>query len=319
MRRSIALFSAILLGSSLLVGGTAAASDGTTCHPTGTGLTAKVVNEDVVGDTIDVEDCDVGAFFDEAGTVSNATFVQPDDDPAPNVQYLVRVEGAQVDVSNSTFDVTDDYQHQIVDIGYLDGASGTIANNTLTGFKRAGILLDGTGTSGTVRDNELTGVGPKDTGWAENGIQVSRGAGGVVRDNDVTDHWWDKRDFCSSGVIVFGADNVTVGHNTVKASDCGIILAGDGNESVRNHIVVHHRNADTVGFLGVGVFGDENDVLKNNIRSHPTHSADTGIFVQGDGNVVQRNIVNGFEEGVVVVGDGEESNNVATPAGSQAP
>lgn len=303
----------LVLGISMALGvmPAATASDGD-CHATGTGLTAKVVNEDVVGETIDVGDCDIGAFFNTDGEVTDSTFVQPDANPASDVQYGVLVDGADVDVTESEFSVIDSYNHQFIQIGYRDGASGEASDNDLSGFKRAGILADGDGTDVTIHGNRLEGVGPKDTGWAENGIQVSRGATASVTDNVSRDHWWDNRNFCSSGVIVFDSNDVTVTGNDVRGNDCGAVLVGDGSEARGNHIEVHHNEADTLGFYGVLIVGDGNAVEDNNIRSHPRRSADVGVRISGEDNIVDGNFIHGFVEATDGDADGE---NLTTPAG----
>lgn len=310
MRRVWMLVLAISMALAVMPAATASDGD---CQDTGTGLTAKVVNEDVVGETIDVGDCDVGAFFNTNGEVTDSTFVQPDANPAPDVQHGVLVDDADVDVTESEFSVIDSYNEEFIQIGYRDGASGEASDNELSGFKRAGILADGDGTDVTIHGNRVEGVGPKDTGWAENGIQVSRGATASVTDNVSRDHWWDTRDSCSSGIIVFKSDNVTVTGNDVRGNDCGTVLWGDGSEARGNHLEVYHDKAETLGFYGVLIVGDGNAVEDNNIRSHPDRSADVGVGIFGEDNIVDGNFIHGFTEAIVGDEDGE---NVTTPAGS---
>lgn len=249
------------------------------CVPTGTGLTAKVVNQDVTGGTIDVGSCDVGAFFDTDGSVQGATFVQPDENAGSGVQYAVLVEGASVNVRRSSVDVVDSYARQFIGIGYRDGATGTIADNTLTGFHRVGILVDGAGSSATVRGNAVTGVGEKSTGWAENGIQVSRGAGATVIDNRVENHWWNLDNFSSAGVIVYGSDQVTVRGNELAGNDLSIALLGDRNVAVRNEIAATAPDGSRDGVFHYGAFvsGENNALVHNDFRT--TTDADIGVFV----------------------------------------
>lgn len=292
------------------------------CQPTGTGLTAVVVNQDVIGQTVIIGDCDVGAFFDEDGhVVRDATFEQPDASPDPDRQSLVRVEGADLEVRDSEFDVNPDYGDQIVHVGYRDGATGEVVGNTLTGRKRAGILLDGGGTVAAIVRNELTGVGPTESGWAENGIQVSRGATSAsVRQNVVRDHWWTGG-FCSSGIIVFKSDDVPVTNNQVFGSDCGVVLWGDGNDGSRNDIEVRHSDTADDGFVGVLVVGDQNSVQENVIRSDPTNPANYGILDAGTNTTISNNVINGFRDNLGVGDDDDvvdDDGNVVTPAGEVA-
>lgn len=252
------------------------------CEPTGTGLTAKVVNRDVVGDTVDVGSCDVGAFFSESGRVRGAAFVQPDTDAnsGNGVQYAVlAVDGARVDVRGSSVAVTDDYARQFIGIGLRDGARGTIADNTVTGFHRVGILLEGAGTAATVRRNVVTGIGEKTSGWAENGIQVSGGARGTLVDNEVADHWWDENDFLSAGVIVIQADGVTLRGNRLAGNDAGMVLFGDRHKAVRNRLRATAPDGQREGTLHYGalVSGRNNALVHNDFRTGT--AADVGIYV----------------------------------------
>lgn len=291
-------------------GPTAAVVDGdaVSCQSTGTGLTAALVNEDVVGRTVDVGACDVGAFFDEDGVVRNATFEQPDPDGAGagTDQHLVRVEGAEVDVTDSQFEVTDDYRHQIIHVGFAAGASGVVAGNELTGFKRVGILLTGEGTSATVKRNQVTGVGEKDDGWAENGIQVSAGATATVMANTVENHWWDRNDFVSSGIIVFGSDGVTLQRNTLAGNDASLVLGGDGNNAIHNTVEATAPDGDKDGTLHFGAIIDSgrNNGLRQNEFASAT-DADIGVFVSGaSGNTkLIRNRLDGFAQAIADQGE----------------
>lgn len=281
------------------------------CTPTGTGLDAVVVNQDLDGATVLIGDCDVGAFFDEDGEVVDSRFEQPDSDPAPRVQHLVRVEGADVNVTGSEFQVDPGYAHQIVHVGYRDGATGSVAGNTLTGFKRAGILLDGHGTSAVVSGNAVTGVGPKMAGWAENGIQVSRGATATLKDNTVEDHWWDKNDFVSSGIIVFGSDGVTAQRNALAGNDAALVVVGDDNNFLQNTVDVTDEDGDASGVFHAGAIvsaGEDNGLRQNDFTSgSPDGSASFGVFVTAAATNTKliRNSIDGFE--TPLVDQGKES------------
>lgn len=282
--------------------------DDVACRNTGTGLTAALVNEDVVGRTVDIGACDVGAFFDEDGVVRRSTFVQPDADGAGagSDQFLVRVEGADVEVRNSEFDVTEDYSHQIIHVGFLEGASGEIAGNELTGFKRVGVLVSGEGTSATVARNEVIGVGEKSAGWAENGIQVSGGAVATVKDNTVDDHWWDANDFVSSGVLVFGSDDVTVLRNELTGNDAAIAVQGDRNNLVHNAVdaTAPDGSRDGTSHFGAIVFaGEDNGARQGEFTSET--DADVGIFVSAASSNTKliRNSFEGFRAEIVDNGE----------------
>lgn len=275
------------------------------CQPTGTGLTAVVVNEDVVDQEIDVGDCDVGAYFVEDGVVAGAVISQADDTPDPNEQYGVRVHGADVQVTDSEVDVTEDYVHQFIAVGYRNGATGLIADNTITGFHRVGILLDGTGTSAEVHGNEVVGVGPKTTGWAENGIQISRGATGTVKNNAVRDHWWDLNSFVSSGILIVDADDVTAQRNSLSGNDAAFVLQGDRNNVIHNTVDVTDEDGDVSGIFHAGAIvsaGEDNGLRQNEFTSgSPSGSVSFGIFVTSAGTNTKliRNSLDGFTTPIV--------------------
>ena len=298
-------------------GGTPAAStsdvldgdDG--CTPTGTGLEAVVVNQDLTGQTVDIGDCDVGAYFDEDGVVEDATFLQDDDEGAPSVQYAVRVDGADVEVTASEVDVVEDFGPQFIGVGYRNGATGQITDNVITGFHRTGILLDGESTEAVVSGNSVTGVGPKTGGWAENGIQVSSGATGTVKDNEVRDHWWDLNNFVSTGILVFGSDDVTVQRNTLAGNDLALGLGdGDNGNFIHNEVDVTDEDGDASGIFHAGavVFSGENVGLRQNefTTGSPQGSVNVGIFltVAADNTKLIRNTFQGeFSQEIVDQGE----------------
>lgn len=291
---------AMVLGV-LAVGSPASASDGS-CHATGTGLTAHYVNE-VPSAPLEVT-CDIGIYFDADGTIDDVD-IEGTVAGARSVQYGVYIDGASVDVTASSVDVADDYPHQFLAIAYRDAATGVVADNVLTGAHRVGALLDGGGTSATVRGNEIEGTGPKDKGWAENGIQVSRGASGTLLGNAVTDHWWDPNNFVSSGIIVFGSDDVTINRNDVRNNDAGVILFGDRNNAVHNTVEVTREEAETdidTLHYGVWVSGRNNGVRQNTIAAV---DGEVGIFVFAGSNNTKliRNAISGWDVPVFDGGD----------------
>lgn len=110
----------------------------------------------------------------------------------------------------------------------------TVTGTTVSGYQKGGIVTDGSGSTGDVRGNTVNGTG-RDTLIApiiaQNGIQVSRGASGQVRDNVVTGNSYTGAAYASSaGVIVYGGcgdplvTGVQVMGNTLTNNDVGIYL-----------------------------------------------------------------------------------------------
>lgn len=282
------------------------------CIDTGfNGLTANYVNTDITGETIDV-DCDVGAFFDTRGIVDGAVFTGTVANAA-SVQYgVLVVDGANVRVQNSVFDVEDDYPHQWIGIGLRNGAKGVITGNEMVGFKRAGIFLDGDGTSAQVRNNTLAGVGKKTSGWAENGIQVSRGANAVVMNNTVFDHYWGNNSWASSGIIVFDSDDVSVSRNYVGGGDMGIYLAGNSNNATHNVVETSEDPDISVFNDGIIVIGDNNGLRQNSIVNLRDDNVDIGIIVfPGSSNTkLIRNEIENFD---LSIWDGGDDTKLPAP------
>lgn len=284
------------------------------CQDTGfQDLTAKVVNEDVIDDEIDIGDCDVGAFFSIDGIVEGASFNQPDTNPEPSVQYGVLVVGASVDMNDASIWVVPDYNHQFIHIGYRDGATGVIDGNLLTGFKRVGILLDGEGTSGVVRENTLVGVGKKTTGWAENGIQVSRGASATVRSNTVEGHYWGLNNFASAGIIVFDSNDVVIQRNEITGGDLAIALIGDRNNAIHNFIETSNDDDTTIYNDGISIFGTDNGARQNTITNLREGNDDIGIIVQGFNTKLIRNTFEGEDFGYFFIWDLGEDTKLPAP------
>src|SRR5262245_32789737 len=91
-------------------------------------------------------------------------------------------------------------------------ATATITNNTITGYQKTGIVVKGTGSMATINGNTVTGAGPQ-TVLAQNGIQVSNGAGATVTGNTVSGNECNVVGACgpdplantqSVGILLFG-------------------------------------------------------------------------------------------------------------------
>ncbi len=65
--------------------------------------------------------------------------------------------------------------------------TATIANNTISGYGKGGLVIDNTGSSATIITNTITGIGATPNS-AQNGVQISRGATATVTGNTISDH-----------------------------------------------------------------------------------------------------------------------------------
>ena len=113
--------------------------------------------------------------------------------------------------------------------------SAAITHTTVSGYQKAGIVIDGPGSSGQVSDGTVTGAGPYSALGqiiAQNGIQVSRGAFGQVVHNQVSGNQYSGSGGASSGgVLVYGGcgdplvRHVLVAWNTLINNDVGVYLS----------------------------------------------------------------------------------------------
>jgi hypothetical protein len=106
----------------------------------------------------------------------------------------------------------------------------TISGTTVSGYAKNGITVDGSGSTADLRGNTVTGAGRVNT-VAQNGIQMSRGADGQIRDNTVTGNaYTGTGNATSTGIVLFGGcgdalvTGVQVMGNTLVNDDIGIQL-----------------------------------------------------------------------------------------------
>jgi parallel beta-helix repeat protein len=139
------------------------------------------------------------------------------------------------------------------------GHSGIIAYNTINDYNKGGIVVDGDGTSVNVMGNVV--IGQKTAAInGQNGIQISRGAYGLVDSNTVLNNRYADTPLSMSadGILIYDiANGVTVTNNTVTGNDEGIGVYSDvptaslvviKNNTVNNNPVVGiHTDASSSG------------------------------------------------------------------------
>ena len=105
-------------------------------------------------------------------------------------------------------------------LGYGD-LDVVISGNTIDGFARGGIGI----MSGYVEviDNVVIGPGlGVPITWAPNGIQVGRGASGLIQGNDVSGCGWPGTDWAGTGILVVDTSYVEVNDNWVHDNEQAI-------------------------------------------------------------------------------------------------
>lgn len=180
------------------------------------------------------------------------------------------------------------------------GAGGvaqlTVADSSVHGYQKVGILGNEPGTDLQAVSNAVTGDGPT-TLIAQNGIQVGFGAAGRVTGNAVLNHVYTcSTDTCdvSTNILVFEADKVTIAGNITGSAVISIFLAGSNGSEVRNNIVSDSERLD-----GIAVLGNRNLIDRNRIFN----SDEFALSVQGTHNLVEQNLINDSPCGIFSSGN----------------
>lgn len=205
----------------------------------------------------------------------------------------------------------------------------TIEYNEVRDFSRGGIGVVGDNGAlpdpvATVAHNTVAGNGLEAGSgwWAENGIQMGYGAGGIIRDNEVADCKVNNPNWVSTGILVYLATpNVHILHNLVADCDTGIAVSStvlptlglvDGNNVTRctwDAIRIGldgpadqcnvTNNVISNSWAGIGVWDASTNLIENNT----VESNDYGIYISGDchnNTVVQNLILNNNVDGILV-------------------
>ena len=180
-------------------------------------LTARVNNPAVpVTGVVDAAGCNIGVYYGpgHTGSVTGA-------DVSHANYFGVLVNGAAVSLTGTgVHDIGETplngSQHGNA-IVYLNGASGTISDNTVIRYQKNGITVSGVDaagaipsdptTSASVQNNVVRGEGPV-TYIAQNGIQISFGASAKVVGNDVSLNNYTPAKVTACGLLIYKAGGV---------------------------------------------------------------------------------------------------------------
>jgi hypothetical protein len=161
-----------------------------------------------------------------------------------------------------------------------------IEDCTIHDFQKNGITANELGTTTFIQRNVVTGIGPTAM-IAQNGIQIGFGAGGEITENVVTNNLFST---CSAvetctavatNILVTQSDGVEVTGNRAGISQVAIFVDGNGVGVERNETF-----ASDV-FDGIRVEGNQAEIRRNRVFN----GAESGIFVMGNNNVLEDNII----------------------------
>jgi Right handed beta helix region len=200
-----------------------------TCQTVNTSLgsfTAAVVDPGTgYAGPLPVSGCQIGVYFDTAGSVTNA-------DLSGATYYGVFADkGAAVNVTGSQI-------HQIGDspfsgnqhgraVFYANGATGTVSGNTITAYQKNGIVATDAKTAVSVLNNTVTGRGHINT-IAQNGIVILSGATALIKGNTVTANWYTPQSTVACGLLFIGASGVKQQANSLSDNEVNLCNVGRG-------------------------------------------------------------------------------------------
>ena len=175
---------------------------------------------------------------------------------------------------------------------YAQGAGTNIRvallNNAVFDYQRAGIVMNEEGARGVIRRNTVVGWGPTPN-IVQNGIQVGFGATAKVDHNTVQNNQVASNG-CTydGGNLSFQADHGTILANVFTGNTGGVIITGNANRVLRN-VVDGLSAGNPVGLDGIAVYGDDNQVLQNQVRNQ----SQVGVLLVGNGNQAHDNKISG--------------------------
>ncbi len=94
-----------------------------------------------------------------------------------------------------------------------------ILNSTISDFQKTGIIASGDGLTVLVDGNDIDGAGflSATNAIAQNGIQISYGAGGTVSNNTVSEIGFQRGDWVTTGILAYSAaDGLVIVDNTFE-------------------------------------------------------------------------------------------------------
>jgi nitrous oxidase accessory protein NosD len=178
----------------------------------------------------------------------------------------------------------------------LTGSSGSarIEHSLLDLYQKTGVLVDGANSTADIDHNEIVGdPGPAGVGMitAQNGIQISRQAGGQADHNEVRDNRYTGDPVTpGTGILMFDtASELRIDHNNVHDNDDGISLLNvDGSQIDHNESMNQQKydglyaDADSAGNRF-----EHNEAFGN--AEHDCHDDSTGTGTAGTANTWKGN------------------------------
>jgi hypothetical protein len=166
----------------------------------------------------------------------------------------------------------------------------TVTGNTVSGYHRAGIVVNEAKVRAAVSNNIVTGAGTS-SDQVQNGIQVGFGATGIVTNNVVQGNAGPSGSNCTFDGGNLSLNKGVIKGNTFRGNTAGVIVAGSKNK-VSFNMVDGVTGTTAVGLDGISVAGDRNVLASNTIHG----VSRVGIRLSGTRNVAKRNTITATHE-----------------------
>ncbi|WP_435126805.1 right-handed parallel beta-helix repeat-containing protein [Halobaculum sp. D14] len=182
------------------------------------------------------------AYANASGTIANVTV-----ENVMNSQFSGSQHGTAVAVYN------------------LDGQQRTFTmkDSTLVDYQKGGFVASGSGLTARVIDNDVTGQGPTDV-TAQNGIQISGSAVGIIKENTVSGHDYTPGNWLATDILLSGHstnETTVVANNTLSNSMGALAVSGSTNVEVTGNNFSNNtwHLADYTGGLDTTTIFESND------------------------------------------------------------
>lgn len=181
-------------------------------------------------------------------------------------------------------------------------ANVSIENSSVHDYDKNGITADGSGTVATISGNYVVGIGATSL-IAQNGVQMSDGARGVIKNNTVTDDVYvnpldcgppDNTPYCysSTGILLYDSggtsgSHVTISGNTVSNTQGAIVVVTDGVETADYNDVSSNKVTTNAAIVvpaitylldGIDLCSDHNTATSNTVFN----SSGSGIHIDSE-------------------------------------
>ena len=216
-------------------------------------------------------------YFDAGGTISNIEVTN---------------------VMNSTFSGV---QHGVGIYAYANEGTArtiTLENSNIHDFQKNATAFVGADLTANVIGNTIVGAGVTNV-TAQNGIQISGGASGLVQGNTISNISYDGN-WSASGILVMTDGAVTVENNTLTNVMTNILLDGIDEVLVQNNDISDGKYGVLYYSRGTG----DNAKILNNTFTDMTYGVRSASSGTGTGLLeVEGNTFDSIDYGIVNFGD----------------